>query len=91
MEEGDALLRLREQVTVQAVARELGPEIAREVVGERARPAGARGSSGANTDRRRTVEPLRKPPARRKLLRGLVAWDGVEPPTRGFSVRCSTS
>ena len=22
---------------------------------------------------------------------GLVAWDGVEPPTRGFSVRCSTN
>jgi hypothetical protein len=22
---------------------------------------------------------------------GLVAWDGIEPPTRGFSVRCSTS
>ena len=21
----------------------------------------------------------------------LVAWDGVEPPTRGFSVRCSTN
>jgi hypothetical protein len=21
----------------------------------------------------------------------LVAWDGIEPPTRGFSVRCSTS
>jgi hypothetical protein len=22
---------------------------------------------------------------------GVVAWDGIEPPTRGFSVRCSTS
>jgi integrase len=27
----------------------------------------------------------------RKLLKELVAWDGIEPPTRGFSVRCSTS
>jgi hypothetical protein len=26
-----------------------------------------------------------------KLLNELVAWDGIEPPTRGFSVRCSTS
>ena len=25
------------------------------------------------------------------LAARLVAWDGVEPPTRGFSVRCSTS
>ena len=21
----------------------------------------------------------------------LVAWDGIEPPTRGFSIRCSTN
>jgi hypothetical protein len=34
----------------------------------------------------------------RRLLDGMlgegskmVAWDGIEPPTRGFSVRCSTS
>ena len=26
-----------------------------------------------------------------QVVDGLVAWDGVEPPTRGFSVRCSTS
>jgi hypothetical protein len=25
------------------------------------------------------------------LVAKLVAWDGIEPPTRGFSVRCSTS
>jgi len=26
-----------------------------------------------------------------QVVEGVVAWDGVEPPTRGFSVRCSTS
>ncbi len=26
-----------------------------------------------------------------KPLINMVAWDGVEPPTRGFSVRCSTN
>ena len=33
----------------------------------------------------RWVRPLSQ------VVDGLVAWDGVEPPTRGFSVRCSTS
>jgi len=47
------------------------------------------------------IEPLRSP-ARKPFGasfgasfptsdRKLVAWDGVEPPTRGFSVRCSTN
>ncbi len=30
-------------------------------------------------------------PSRSQVVEGLVAWDGIEPPTRGFSVRCSTS
>ncbi len=30
-------------------------------------------------------------PSRSQVVDGVVAWDGVEPPTRGFSVRCSTS
>jgi hypothetical protein len=25
------------------------------------------------------------------LLEALVAWDGIEPSTRGFSIRCSTN
>jgi hypothetical protein len=44
-----------------------------------------------NTDKIRTIEPARDARRGRKLLKGLVAWDGIEPPTRGFSVRCSTS
>jgi hypothetical protein len=43
--------------------------------------------SGANTDRRRTVETIAASVRQRELLKGLVAWDGIEPPTRGFSVR----
>ena len=30
-------------------------------------------------------------PLASQVVEGVVAWDGVEPPTRGFSVRCSTS
>jgi hypothetical protein len=34
--------------------------------------------------------PVSGPVLERELAK-LVAWDGIEPPTRGFSVRCSTS
>ena len=38
------------------------------------------------------VERGVKAPARGcQAARKLVAWDGIEPPTRGFSVRCSTN
>ena len=30
-------------------------------------------------------------PSPSQVADGMVAWDGIEPPTRGFSVRCSTS
>jgi integrase len=38
-----------------------------------------------NTDKRRTDVTARSARGRRKSLGGLVAWDGIEPPTRGFS------
>ncbi len=44
-----------------------------------------------NTDKTRTVEPASVPAGQAKSLRDMVAWDGIEPPTRGFSVRCSTN
>ena len=48
----------------------------------------ARASSGGQMGDSR-VPSWVPPPS--QVVEGLVAWDGVEPPTRGFSVRCSTS
>jgi hypothetical protein len=48
----------------------------------------ARAASGAQMGHKRAPSWV---PSRSQVVEGVVAWDGIEPPTRGFSVRCSTS
>jgi hypothetical protein len=58
-----------------------------------ANPAQAQATSNPKqlAPERGTGPETTKPIAMDGLRRMLVAWGGIEPPTRGFSIRCSTN
>ena len=59
----------------------------------RAQPGAIQSAAGVDRTRghaRKTKKPSSRQ-ARRRFPRGLVAKGGIEPPTRGFSIRCSTN